>query len=46
MFGPPRPCKGFDGPDGSSLHKCTRPLASELLLLQPGHDEIRASVLE
>jgi len=40
-YGPPRPCKGFDGPDGSSLHKCIRPLASGLLL-QSGHDEIRA----
>ena len=41
MYGPPRPCKGFDGPDGSSLHKCIRPLASGLLL-QSVHDEIRA----
>ena len=41
MYGLPRPCKGRDRPDGPSLHKCIRPLASELLL-QPGHDEIRA----
>ncbi len=36
-----RPCKVLDRFDDFSLHKCIRPLASGLLL-QPGHDEIRA----
>jgi putative transposase len=40
MYGPTRSCKiPIDADD--SLHKCIRPLASGLLL-QPGHDEIRA----
>ena len=41
MYGPPRRCKVFRSAAGSSLRKCIRPLASELLL-QPGHDEMRA----
>ena len=41
MYGPPRRCKVFSSAIGSSLRKCIRPLASELLL-QPGHDEMRA----
>ena len=41
MYGPPRRCKVFRSAVRSSLRKCIRPLASELLL-QPGHDEMRA----
>ena len=41
MYGPPRPCKSRGRSDLDSLPKCIRPLASGLLL-QPGHDEIRA----
>ena len=41
MYGPPRRCKAFRSAVGSSLRKCIRPLASKLLL-QPGHDEMRA----
>ena len=42
MYDPPRPCKGpFRIKDGAVCTKCIRPLASRLLL-QPGHDEIRA----
>jgi putative transposase len=41
MYGPPRPCKARGRSDEDSLLKCIRPLASGLLL-QPGHDEIRA----
>ncbi len=37
----PRPCKVLGRDDEDSLRKCIRPLASELLL-QSGHDEIRA----
>ena len=42
MYGPPRPLQGpLEHFDDDSLRKCIRPLASGLLL-QPGHDEIRA----
>ena len=41
MYGPPRSCKAEELSNGRSLRKCIRPLASGLLL-QPGHDEIRA----
>ena len=41
MYGPPRLCKSIGRDNENSLRKCIRPLASELLL-QPGHDEIRA----
>jgi putative transposase len=41
MYGLPRRCKVFRSAVRSSLRKCIRPLASELLL-QPGHDEMRA----
>ena len=41
MYGPPRRCKVFRSAVRSSLRKCIRPLASRLLL-QPGHDEMRA----
>ena len=41
MYGPPRRCKVFCSAVRSSLRKCIRPLASKLLL-QPGHDEMRA----
>ena len=41
MYDLPRPGKGRDRPDDGSPPKCIRPLASGLLL-QPGHDEIRA----
>ena len=41
MYGPPRRCKVFRSAVRSSLRKCIRPLASGLLL-QPGHDEMRA----
>jgi len=41
MYGPPRRCKALWVLTFDSLRKCIRPLASGLLL-QPGHDEIRA----
>jgi putative transposase len=41
MYGPPCSCKATVLSNGSSLRKCILPLASGLLL-QPGHDEIRA----
>ena len=41
MYDLPRPGKGRVGSDDGSSPKCIRPLASGLLL-QPGHDEIRA----
>ncbi len=41
MYDLPRPGKGLGRSDDGSPPKCIRPLASELLL-QPGHDEIRA----
>jgi hypothetical protein len=41
MYGPPRQCKVLVRDDEDSLRKCIRPLASGLLL-QSGHDEIRA----
>ena len=41
MYDLPRPGKARDRSDDGSSPKCIRPLASELLL-QPGHDEIRA----
>ena len=42
MYGPPRRCKDlWSILTIDSLRKCIRPLASGLLL-QPGHDEIRA----
>ena len=41
MYDLPRPGKARGGSDDGSPPKCIRPLASGLLL-QPGHDEIRA----
>ena len=41
MYDLPRPGKGLGRSDDGSPPKCIRPLASGLLL-QPGHDEIRA----
>ena len=41
MYDLPRPGKVREGSDEGSPPKCIRPLASGLLL-QPGHDEIRA----
>jgi hypothetical protein len=41
MYDLPRPGKVLVRSDDGSPPKCIRPLASRLLL-QPGHDEIRA----
>jgi hypothetical protein len=41
MYGPPRPCKVFGHDNGDRCVNVSWPLASGLLL-QPGHDEIRA----
>jgi hypothetical protein len=45
MYGQPRLRNSIGRDNENSLRKCIRPLASELLL-QPGHDEIRATFLQ